>query len=180
MIYNIAYYVVNLYLRKAPERFGGFYNADEVDMCSRLTSLPSSHLVLHPELCDIAIDKLVDSYVYMIAFLVLGYILSNGKDIVKGLTNWIHVMATTLMGNQAEKEKMKQQEDKKKDSLAKAAFTKQKHAINMELVKQLVHFLKHNEDPSTFKSRIIEQIMCEKEEYRESINFDNTRETPLK
>ena len=62
MIYNIAYYVVNLYLRKAPEQFGGFHNADEVDMCSRLTSLPSSHLVLHPELCDIAIDKLVDSY----------------------------------------------------------------------------------------------------------------------
>ena len=69
LIYNIAYYVVNIYLRKAPERFGGFYNADEVDVCSRLTSLPSLHLVLHPDLCDIAIDKLVDSYVYMFGFL---------------------------------------------------------------------------------------------------------------
>jgi hypothetical protein len=32
-VYYITYYVVNMYLRKAPERFGGFYNADEVDMC---------------------------------------------------------------------------------------------------------------------------------------------------
>lgn len=169
-VYYIAYYVVNMYLRKAPERFGGFYNADEVDMCSRLTSLPSSHLVLHPELCDIAIDKLVDSYVFMLGFLLLGYVLSYGKDFVKGCSNWIQMMVTLFAGRQAEKDKKERDEAKKREAATKAAATKQKNAVNAELVKQLVYFLNHDEDVAAFKQRMRQQIQQESTEYK--INMD--------
>lgn len=79
MIWNVLHEVVKYYYLNAPLRLGGSEGADIIDICSTLTSLPSSHW--HGEErrfeCGLRITRAVDSWTTALLYSILVVFLTS-------------------------------------------------------------------------------------------------------